>query len=225
MRNLSNNTLATLLWVLFAIFINNDIHAQNSSYHNESLYSRSDSIKQALIYQISNYPTSQYRDVYKNFMQDFFGPGHLLNDTAASGKYLRYELNTTEVFDGPDYEPTGFQGNFYRVNLKLIKENIIPYDIFFDNFVESVQGINPPDGETWMEIWDEIDNEITGLNLHFENEEKDRHDLNTQFEAGDYIAHHSDIYNETVNFHYRIISREKFSNVILPLIKASTLSR
>ena len=179
---------------------------------------RNESIRGALEYQRNNYPSSQYRDVYKNFMQDFFGPGHILNDTTASGKYLLYELSTTENFDGPDYEPTGFQGNFYRVNLRLIKDGIIPYDKFFEIFVESVQGIEPPSGEEWMTIWDEIDNEISVMGWKFQNEEKDRSDLSQQFQEGNYIVHHSDGYNQTVNFHYRIISRDNFLKYILPLL-------
>lgn len=179
---------------------------------------RSDSILKALSYQRMNYPVSQYRDVYKNFLQDFFGPGHLLNDTSASGKYLRYELSSTENFDGPDYEPTGFQGNFYRVNLRLIKDGTIPYDVFFETFVESVQGITPPDSETWMSIWKEIDKEIMESGWAFVNEEKDRKDLADQFEEGNFVVHHSDQYNESVNFHYRIISRDNFEKKILPLI-------
>ncbi len=39
-----------------------------------------DSIAEALDYQLEHYPASHYRDVYKNFMQDFFGPGHILCD-------------------------------------------------------------------------------------------------------------------------------------------------
>ena len=185
--------------------------------------SRKDSIRAALEYQRENYPASQYRDVYKNFMQDFFGPGHILNDTAASGKYLRHELATTEKFDGPDYEPTGFNGNFYRVNLRLLADSIIPYDTFFDAFVESVQGIVPPDGETWLKIWEEVDDEIQSIGWKFQNEEQDRKDLGEQFSRGDYIAHHSEAYNKTVNFHYRIISRENFEKVILPLLTPSGL--
>ncbi|MDE6637096.1 MAG: hypothetical protein K2K32_02525, partial [Muribaculaceae bacterium] len=84
-----------------------------------------DSIAEALDYQMSHYPSSQYRDVYKNFMQDFFGPGHILADTAASGRYLRQELSEEGPFDGPLYEKTGFRGNFYRVNLSLIKDGIV----------------------------------------------------------------------------------------------------
>lgn len=180
---------------------------------------RKDSIRAALEYQKANYPVSQYRDVYKNFMQDYFGPGHLLNDTAASGKYLRYELSTTPEFDGPDYEPTGFQGNFYRVNLRLIKDGVITYDNFFEIFVKSVQGIEPPSGEDWMEIWNQIDQEISDMGWNFENEEKDRRDLSSQFNEGNYIVHHSDAYNDSVNFHYRIISRENFLKFILPLLE------
>lgn len=179
---------------------------------------RSDSIREALDYQILHYPASQYRDVYKNFMQDYFGPGHLLNDTASSGKYLRYELTTTETFDGPDYEKTGFQGNFYRVNLKLIKDHTLPYDTYFKAFVESVQGIVPPDPQTWKAIWNEIDNEIISMGLTFQNEETDRKALTEQFENNDFVVHHSEAYNEAVNFHYRIISKEKFEKEILPLL-------
>lgn len=197
----------------------------STTIYSKTPVSRTDSIKCALLYQRKNYPVSQYRDVYKNFMQDFYGPGHLLNDTASSARYLRQELETTEKFDGPDFEPTGFQGNFYRVNLSLIKNGTIPYPIFFDAFVESVQGIVPPAPEIWMKIWQEIDDEIRATGWTFPNEDQDRQDLADQFEKGDYIAHHSDIYNRTVNFHYRIISKEKFEDIILPLVNERNNSR
>ena len=184
-----------------------------------SAQTRTDSICAALNYQREYYPASQYRDVYKNFMQDYFGPGHILNDTVAAGKYLRYELDNSEIFDGPDFEPTGFEGNFYRVNIRLIKDGTIPYDNFFDAFVKSVQGIMPPDDETWMKIWDEIDNEIQSIGWNFDNEEQDRADLAEQFAQGNFIAHHSRAFNEANNFHYRIISRDIFNSLILPLIK------
>lgn len=184
-----------------------------------ALETKEDSIAIALDYQVSNYPSSQYRDIYKNFMQDFFGPGHILADTAASARYLRRELAETEKFDGPLYEKCGYQGNFYRVNISLIKDKIIPYNVFFDAFVESVQGIVPPNGEEWMQMWSEIDKVIIKKGLHFPEEKKERTELRKQFAEGDYIVHHSDRYNETVNFHYRIISRDKFETVILPLIE------
>lgn len=183
-----------------------------------------DSIANALDYQLENYPASQYRDVYKNFMQDFFGPGHILADTAASARYLRHELTETDTFGGPLYEKTGYKGNFYRVNLSLIKDSIIPYDLFFNTFVESVQGIVPPTGEDWMKTWGVIDGIISRKGLHFPDEEKDREELAKQFAEGNYIAHHSQRYNDSVHFHYRIISRDNFEQILLPLIKKSTPS-
>ena len=184
-----------------------------------SAQTRNDSIRLALEYQLKHYPALQYRDVYKNFLQDYFGPGHILNDTVAAGNYLRYELDNSEKFGGPDFEPTGFEGNFYRVNLRLIKDGTIPYDKFFEAFVESVQGIVPPDGETWMKLWSEIDNEIQSMGLTFENEEQDRTALAQQFKQGNYIAHHSTAFNEANNFHYRIISKDIFNRDIRHYIK------
>lgn len=179
---------------------------------------QSDSIRTALEYQRSNYPVSQYRDVYKNFMQDFFGPGHILADTVAAANYLKRELAETELYDGPLYEPTGFRGNFYRVNLSLIKDGIVPYDVYFNAFVNSVQNITPPDPSFWMDMWQKIDDEIHHMNWTFQNEDIDRTDLNKQFKNGNFIAHHSKAYNDAVNFHYRIISRSNFDRYIRPYL-------
>lgn len=180
-----------------------------------------DSIAEALDYQMSHYPSSQYRDVYKNFMQDFFGPGHILADTAASARYLRHELEEEGPFEGPLYEKTGYKGNFYRVNLSLIKDSIVPYETFFPAFVESVQGITPPSGEDWMKTWNLIDSIIIAKELHFPDEDTDRKELQSQFAEGNYIAHHSRRFNDSVHFHYRIISRANFETIILPLIEKS----
>lgn len=180
--------------------------------------SEKDLIRQALEFQLKSYPGLHYRDIYKNFMQDYFGPGHLLNDTAAAAKYLRYEIANSEKFDGPDYEPTGYEGNFYRVNLRLVKDGVIPFDIFFAAFVNSVQKIVPPEPEEWMRIWRKIDEQISLMGLTFDDEEQDRADLEAQFNEGKYIAHHSRAFKESNNFHYRIISRENFEQIIRPLI-------
>ncbi len=218
--------LLPLMISLVSIYSSSVSHISKTPYEDKTTSSENnisveDSIEAALVYQITNYPSSQYRDIYKNFMQDFFGPGHILADTVAAGRYLRSELNTTSQFDGPLYEKTGYQGNFYRVNLSLIKDNIITYDTFFETFVKSVQGIEPPDGNDWMKTWAIIDKVITEKGLHFPEEEKDREELMQQFGVGDYVVHHSRRYNESVNFHYRIISRENFETIILPLIEAS----
>lgn len=175
-------------------------------------------IEEALEYQIANYPYSQYCDVYKNFMQDYFGPGHILADTVAAGKYLRRELSETVLFEGPDYEPTGFNGNFYRVNLRVVADGSIPYEKFFDAFVRSVQDITPPPAEEWMATWHLIDGVIKESGIHFDNEEAERAQLEKQFSEGNFVVHHSRTFDDNSNFHYRIIDKEIFAKEILPFI-------
>lgn len=198
--------ILTLVFLLFTLTVS----AQYPS-------TRKDSIRAALEYQMKNYPSSQYRDIYKNFMQDYYGPGHLLNNKRSACDNLQNELSTTAKFEGPDYEPTGFEGNFYRVNLRLISNGTIPYMTYMEAFVQSVQDIVPPDPETWKATWKEIDEVMKEMGLTFVNEEKDRKDLEGQFEEGNFMVHHSDVYNENVNFHYRIISREKFDKIFQEL--------
>lgn len=177
-----------------------------------------DSINKALDYYLSTYQASQYRDVYKNFMQDFFGPGHILVDTAKAGIYLRQELADSVPFEGPLYEATGYKGNYYRVNLSLIRDSIISYPVFFNAFVESVGNITPPDYSEWLDIWTKIDSIIKFRNIHFPDENNDRNMLSRQLAKGNYVVHHSKRFNESSNFHYRIISHEKFESTILPII-------
>ncbi|MCH5229489.1 MAG: hypothetical protein J1F12_05775 [Muribaculaceae bacterium] len=154
-------------------------------------------------------------------MQDFYGPGHLINDKRVACDNILKEMNSVEYYDGPDYEPTGFQGNFYRVNLRLISEGIIPYQTYLNAFVESVQSIQQPEFQYWIQIWKEIDHQISEMNWTFENEDQDRKDIYEGFREGKFIVHHSDAYNKAVNFHYRIISKDNFNKIILPLINQS----
>lgn len=41
--------------------------------------------------QLELYPQSRLIDLYKNFFQDKFGPGHMVADTASAGAYIRRE--------------------------------------------------------------------------------------------------------------------------------------
>jgi hypothetical protein len=49
-------------------------------------------IEKAVINELKYYPEARLRDIYKNFFQDAFGPGHLIPDTTHAGNYLNYEL-------------------------------------------------------------------------------------------------------------------------------------
>lgn len=182
---------------------------------------RTDSIKWAIVRQLNDYPDSHYRDVYKNFMQDNYGPGHILKDKKAAKAYLESEFAETYEFGGPQYEPTGYRGNFYRVNLSLIKDGIISEDKYFDAFVRSVKGISNPKIEDWKKEWDAVDEAYRDLGITLPEEDADRKAIEAKLSRNDFVMHHSEAFNRSTNFHYRIFSRRIFDAEIRPLLPAA----
>ncbi len=164
------------------------------------------------------YPKSTLRDVYKNFFQDRFGPGHIIGDTAAAGNYLRRELAMSERFDGELYEPTGYEGNYYRVNLSVIKDGRVDYQTYFSAFVRSVNGIVPPSVAEWTDEWHEIVGVISQMEPRPDHYECDSIEIEKMLSEGEYVAHHSQAFNEAYSVHYRIIHKTIFEDEILPLI-------
>lgn len=180
--------------------------------------SREVKIRESVERQLSLYPASTLRDLYKNFFQDRFGPGHIIADNTAADKYLRYELETAESFEGEDYEPTGYEGRFMRVNLGVIADGRVPYEKFFDAFVRSVNGIEPIGIDEWRKEWHKIDSVIMSMELQLEDAQSDRAEIKALIEQGDYVMHHSQRFNECYEPHYRIIERNIFEKEILPLL-------
>lgn len=180
---------------------------------------RSKLIRDSVDNQMAVYPQSTLRDLYKNFFQDRFGPGHLIPDTAASGNYLRSELASFDKASGAYYEPTGWEGCFYRVNLSVIKENLVPYDVYFDAFVRSVNQIVPISVEQWKTEWLTIDAVIQAMNLSLPDYEKDRLEIIEMLDQGEYVSHHSLQYEQHYDPHYRIIEKSIFEKEILPFLQ------
>jgi hypothetical protein len=179
---------------------------------------KSKRIRVAVENQMTVYPHSTLKDLYKNFFQDRFGPGHLIPDTAVAGNYLRSELASVEKASGAYYEPTGWEGCFYRVNLSVIKENIVPYDIYFDAFVRSVNQIVPISIEQWKTEWLAIDAVIQTMKLTLPDYEKDRREIIEMLERGEYIMHHSPQFEQHYDPHYRIIEKNIFERDIKPYL-------
>lgn len=169
--------------------------------------------------QMRLYPHSTLRDLYKNYFQDRFGPGHIIADEQAADSYLRYELESATSFEGEDYEPTGYEERFMRVNLGVIADGRVPYEKFLSAFVRSVNGIEPITIEQWREEWAEIEAVIGELSLDLPNYEADRAEIRALLERGEYVMHHSKLFEQHYSPHYRIISREIFQQEILPLLE------
>ena len=175
-------------------------------------------IRRSIENQMSSYPKSTLRDLYKNYFQDNYGPGHIISDKSAADRYLRYELETSKSFEGADYEPTGYEGRFYRVNLGVIKDGRVDYDKYLDAFVRSVNGIKQPSIEEWRKQWNHIDSMIGAMGLQLPDIEQDRALIDSILSAGNVVMHHSRQFSEHYDPHYRIIEREIFEQEILPLI-------
>lgn len=176
-------------------------------------------IRQSVERQMERYPHSTLRDLYKNYFQDRFGPGHIIADEKAADNYLRYELENAATMEGDDYEPTGYEERFMRVNLSVIADGRVPYDKYLSAFVRSVNGIEPITIEQWREEWAVIDEVINEMNLNLPDYEADRAEIWALLERGEYVMHHSKLFEQHYDPHYRIIEREIFQREILPLIE------
>lgn len=176
-------------------------------------------IRHSVERQMERYPHSTLRDLYKNYFQDRFGPGHIIADEKAADNYLRYELENSTTMEGDDYEPTGYEERFMRVNLSVIADGRVPYDKYLSAFVRSVNGIEPITVEQWREEWKVIDEVINEMNLNLPDYEADRAEIWALLERGEYVMHHSKLFEQHYDPHYRIIEREIFQREILPLIE------
>ena len=175
-------------------------------------------IIEAVEKQMKMYPESTLRDLYKNFFQDYFGPGHIITNIEAANNYLQQELSSVTEFEGKDYEYTGYRGKMVRVNLKVIADGRVPYDKYLDAFLRSVNGITPPSIEEWQAEWTKIDSVIMTMGIELDYAEEDRQEITQLLNDNKFVMHHSLQFNEHYAPHYRIIERHIFEEEILPFI-------
>ena len=165
------------------------------------------------------FPESSLQDVYKWSFQDVFGPAHLVADTASSAAYIRSELAMYRPNPAtPDYDYTGPDGRFVRVNLSVVADGRVSTELLVDALVRSSRQKPAMTVAEWREQWSryvEILQTVEPRPLNFETDEKN---IDSLLSMGQYVVHHSAHFNETYSYFYRIITRETFEQEILPLI-------
>ena len=170
---------------------------------------RKNKIIDALKLELHWHPEARLTDLYKNFFQDRYGPGHLVVNTDRAYRYLQKEVKEAVKFDVPDILPLGYRQQFFRINLRLLKEEVIPMEVFFPLFLESTQSINPPDITDWRAEWNrilEVIREITpALNGFAEDEEV----IADRLREGSYVGHHSNVYEKQYHPHYRLLDASR----------------
>ena len=173
-------------------------------------------VKKAVKFQMRNYPESTLQDIYKNFFQDAFGPGHLLKDPEASLISLQEELSNFERSKlKPLIEPLGYEHKFVRVDLDVIKKDIVHYEDFARAFIESGDYFSVPNLEEWIDEWQQILEIIESLDLNIPNFEAEKEILNEMLKNGEYVVHHSQQYIDSYDPHYRIIQKDIFDKELL----------
>ncbi|MDX9906333.1 MAG: hypothetical protein RBS55_07075 [Bacteroidales bacterium] len=156
---------------------------------------------------LEKYPAATLQDIYKSFFQDEFGPGHLLEDTAAARKYLAYEMANMTSRGNYTAEPCGAGLNFYRVPLDLVKDEKISFNEYLTAFLESGSSFRIPETGEWKAKWGMIVLEIESMNLEIKNFESDKKNLSKMLDEGETTVHHSESYSLAYDPHYRIMSR------------------
>jgi hypothetical protein len=109
----------------------------------------------------------------------------------------------------------GYKNQYYRINLKLVKEGTIPEEKYFRAFIHSANTSKTPSTKEWWEEWNFILSVIDEMKLILPNYEEDKSGLDKMLLEGKVLVHHSDIYRKLYNPHYRIVDKENFEKLNL----------
>lgn len=188
-------------------------------YHSMScLENVTDSMKKQLIIKTINeelkfHPKATLLDLYKNFFQGKFGPGHMIEDLNASTDYFMRELEQATEFDSTLWQAVGYEQHYYRVNLSLVRDGKISKDQLITAFTESANKAKPPSLETWKKEWNVILKIIEQMGLKLTNFENDKLQIAENLKEGIVVGHHSSIYRNSYHPHYRIVSKTHFEKL------------
>jgi hypothetical protein len=177
------------------------------------------SMREAIIQQMKRYPKSTLQDFYKNFFQDNFGPGHLVTDSLAADRYLKEELNSMPVGTNDSIEVLGWKHQYCRVPLSLIKDGHVAYNVYMRAFLHSATVKPSMSVKEWSKEWKKIEGVIEGMRLHLPDYEKDKEAIRQLLKRGEYVSHHSRIFDAEYHPHYRLMTREIYEKEILPYLK------
>ena len=191
------------------------------------------------------YPEATLQDIYKGSFQDYFGPSHIMAKRENVIFNIKRELDRMKIenapavvavpvsADGKDdvkadtndvmgkarkyYDQCGWRGNYYQVSLNVIADGIISVEEFADAFIAG-GGAEPEVTGEWEEEWMMIKDAVRKSSPKMKNFEKDAKEITALITDKKYVVHHSSEYNREYKPHYRIIRKDIFEAVILPLI-------
>lgn len=178
-------------------------------------------IEKAILNQIERYPKSTLQDIYKNFFQARFGAEHAIPDKEVAEDYLMYELSGLHEFDNDTIiEIIGWEHNFVRVPLALVKNGKITPEELLTAFLESANAAYTDSAKNWVDEWNLIVATIEKMNLNLDGFAEDKEKIAELLRNNPKAAlHHSRIFNETYHPHYRIVEKSIYQKCIEKLVK------
>lgn len=176
--------------------------------------------RQVLSDYLRRFPQAQLQDVYKLCFQDIYGPGHIIKDSATCAGYILREMEQVDTADTryPDYEYAGIEGNYVRVNIKILKQHRFDLGRFVQLLMLSARQDNPMPLYDWRGQWQRLQTLLGTFQPRPLNFEADAAALQQVFDRGDYVFHHSARFNQAYAPHYRLIRRDLFEREILPAL-------
>jgi len=160
--------------------------------------------------ELTLHPNATLLDLYKNFFQGEFGPGHMITSKDAAAKYIKEEIKNVQYYDTVLWQPVGYKELYYRINLSLIKDRKIDMEELLVAFTENREKSDKMSLSEWKDEWIFILKIIEKLNLKLQDFETDKMKIMKNLENGNIIGHHSETYLKTYHPHYRIVSKENF---------------
>ena len=157
--------------------------------------------------QMTEFPESRLPDLYKSFFQGRFGPGHLVTDRESALNYVLFETQQEDYLPLASTEPCGWEANYVRVNLSLVRDGIVSAEELTDALIASAVPVTDSQVESWKKEWGEILNVIQKTCPDIPCLDADAKKLDSLLQSGQYAYHHSDAYREAYHPHYRIIKK------------------
>lgn len=82
----------------------------------------------------------------------------------------------------------------------------------------SVNSVRPITVVDWQKEWQRIESIIRSMELSLPDYDADCKEIEDRLDRGEYVGHHSKVFEESYSSHYRIISRQIFEKELRPLL-------
>lgn len=167
-------------------------------------------MERSVVELLERYPAATLQDIYKTMFQDRFGVAHMLAPREHVKEYIATEAQRANGDTQHYTEACGWRGDYIRVDLRAIRDGIISADELTDAFMASAElgiEITTESIEAWQREWNEIVRVCHPILSRLDGFKRDSSAIVQLIANGNYVMHHSEVYNANYAPHYRIVHR------------------